>query len=580
MSTNSVNNLSIHYDSDSTNNINGYYTSYGTFNANVNTTISITLPAGHNVNQIILKNQFYQGEYHSLNVNGETSITMPLIDVQYGSWTNGAVELRHTGLSTNYDPQSITVTGVDQNGYFTLSYNQNTTDTLNSSALYQASFGPFDCKTNTTITVSLEAGHNVAQIILKNDNYNGEYHTINMNGETSVTMPLIDVQYGEWINGRVLLLHNGFPNYSQLLTSVIGVNTDTIKSNEQIILDLNIPNVDIDYLYNKKVFWPHPTTKNDLGNNFLSIDNDNTLSAIEKRTKKTKFRHHIVKTFFVHPSISTIPYTREALGFENDSGVKSNVVLIDTDDTVFSMQTLTSDSSFYCPIGNGQNKKIEMIDGNILTFSRQDVNNEEQYTISFESSYAETVFEKVSGCANLSDIFSTSISGYLTPGDEFAYFGQIFIVGSLTSGGTTTNQSSICLLQGTMIKIDGIGEVPIERVRSGMKIAGYEIKGLSKGTCGDKIVKINKGTFGKNLPNKDTFMTPGHSILVDNKLIASVRLVNKVNNINIIDYSLKTETEKQVYNILCSKWITMTANGIPVETLHPKYDKNNTIYMF
>ena len=149
---------------------------------------------------------------------------------------------------------------------------------------------------------------------------------------------------------------------------------------------------------------------------------------------------------------------------------------------------------------------------------------------------------------------------------------------SVLIGTTTFDSTNVCLLEGTKIKVDTIGEVPIERLRKGMTIAGYPIKGYTRGEYEGRMIEIKKDSFSKNIPNKDTYITPEHSILINNKLVCAHRLVSRVKGINYVPNDNKRQYI--VYNVLCSEWITMEANGLPVESLHPKFDKKNILITF
>ena len=150
-----------------------------------------------------------------------------------------------------------------------------------------------------------------------------------------------------------------------------------------------------------------------------------------------------------------------------------------------------------------------------------------------------------------------------------------------SSGGGSTSQnqtSSVCLLKGTKIKTDNHGDVPIEQLKKGMTIFGSEILGYTKGLYEGKLIEIKKDSFRKNCPSKDTFITPEHSILVNGNLMIADKLLPHVSGMEYVDNI--PFIEREVYNVMCSKWQIMMANDVPVESLHPKFNKEkNTLYM-
>ena len=248
------------------------------------------------------------------------------------------------------------------------------------------------------------------------------------------------------------------------------------------------------------------------------------------------------------------------------------------------MNELGDNEGFSVELENGEQVTCVMEnDGNTHIFTRADSGEEERYTIEFTNPIPNGAFKVVRGCMNLTLTTSNgyiSLGGYVEVGDVYNYRGRNIYVASFNTGTSIGGETNICLLKGTMIKVDDIGEVPIERIRKGMTIAGYEIKGLSQGTSANRLVRIERGAFTRNIPNKDTFVTEEHSILIDNKLIVAGRLASKAKGIEFVDVSEQPAYKKQVYNVLCSEWITMEANGMPVESLHPKFDKKNDLVLF
>ena len=155
-----------------------------------------------------------------------------------------------------------------------------------------------------------------------------------------------------------------------------------------------------------------------------------------------------------------------------------------------------------------------------------------------------------------------------------------FIIGSVTIDSNTEegnteegnteedNTVDVCLLKGTMIYTDQ-GKIPVERINGTHTVNNYKVKAVTKGTFFDNImVRIEKDTFGENIPFEDTYVTPYHSLYLNRKFIIAGRLVNKINGISFVTMAERP----MVYNILFEKWLVITANGIPMESLHPQSD--------
>ena len=319
------------------------------------------------------------------------------------------------------------------------------------------------------------------------------------------------------------------------------------------------------------------STKSTLASKFNTLTN----------TQKKELRRNLFKLYFPEGTTRTKIYTsKEAIGLENTTSFtnKNSIVLIKNNST-FGLDTLNSDEGIYCFLEDGDGIACTMSDSTNVTqnqmfvFSRQDNSGSERYTLQFQIAIQEDTFKIVSGCENITGPLHgvTTIGGYFVENDVFSYNGKVFNVGSLTSGDSNTS-SSVCLLKGTKIKTDNHGDVPIEQLKKGMTIFGSEILGYTKGLYEGKLIEIKKDSFRKNCPSKDTFITPEHSILVNGNLMIADKLLPHVSGMEYVDNI--PLIEREVYNVLCSKWQIMMANDVPVESLHPKFDKEkNTLYM-
>ena len=171
------------------------------------------------------------------------------------------------------------------------------------------------------------------------------------------------------------------------------------------------------------------------------------------------------------------------------------------------------------------------------------------------------ILEIVKGGSKFNEIENFTI----LENDEFRAYGHYFIFNSVLLEIDPT--IDVCLLEGTIIDTDQ-GKIPIERINKSFTIKNYKIKVITKGLfSSNTMVKIKKDTFSINVPNKDTYITPCHSLYLNGKFVLAGRLVDKIKGI-----SFETMAEKpKVYNILFDKWLVINANGLPVESLHPNY---------
>lgn len=136
--------------------------------------------------------------------------------------------------------------------------------------------------------------------------------------------------------------------------------------------------------------------------------------------------------------------------------------------------------------------------------------------------------------------------------------------------GYIIKQNQVCLLKDTHIQTDQ-GLVKVQELSKHNTIGGQHVLGYSCGYyLGKQIVKIEKDAFGLNLPNQDLFVTPLHSIYLNQKLTIAFRLVPKVEKMYFVPYD---KLMGRVYNPILENWSIIKANNLPVESLHPNYPK-------
>ena len=121
--------------------------------------------------------------------------------------------------------------------------------------------------------------------------------------------------------------------------------------------------------------------------------------------------------------------------------------------------------------------------------------------------------------------------------------------------------SNNCLLEGSIINTDK-GRKMIQDICTNDHIHGMKVKHLHKILNKSQIIfLIKKNTFKLNVPNKDTYITGYHKILIYNKYYTVSHLSNKFKNIKKIDLN-----QQFVYNIELEKYSYMIVNNMIVET--------------
>ena len=114
----------------------------------------------------------------------------------------------------------------------------------------------------------------------------------------------------------------------------------------------------------------------------------------------------------------------------------------------------------------------------------------------------------------------------------------LFVV---TSAGDQTEVELLCYLRSTNIATP-VGEVPVETLKIGdaviTRFSGYQkVKWIGRQSFAARFVKNNRdqipvrfaiGALGPNLPKRDLFVSPGHSMLIGGVLVLARNLVNGV----------------------------------------------------
>jgi hypothetical protein len=128
-------------------------------------------------------------------------------------------------------------------------------------------------------------------------------------------------------------------------------------------------------------------------------------------------------------------------------------------------------------------------------------------------------------------------------------------------------ESNICFVKGTLVSTDQ-GDVAIEELDCSLHTlnGGERIVGVTRTiyNC-TRLVRICKGVFDLDVPNKDTIMSPDHCIWVDGNMIEAKCFVGVLEGVDFVQYRGGI-----LYNVLLETHGTMTVHNMSVETLHPQ----------
>jgi hypothetical protein len=160
--------------------------------------------------------------------------------------------------------------------------------------------------------------------------------------------------------------------------------------------------------------------------------------------------------------------------------------------------------------------------------------------------------------------------------------GELFAITSDNSGGTDITLDTLCYLRGTRI-LTPTGALPVEDIAIGdllvTRFAGMaKVKWIGRQSFDLRFVQDNRdrlpvriraGALGEKLPARDLYVSPGHSMLLENTLVLARNLVNGVsitqetgpeNNPAIIDY-FQIELDSHDCVIAEGTWSETYADG-------------------
>jgi len=110
------------------------------------------------------------------------------------------------------------------------------------------------------------------------------------------------------------------------------------------------------------------------------------------------------------------------------------------------------------------------------------------------------------------------------------------------------------------------GSIRFDKLSLRNTINGYKINKITKMLNADNhLIYIKAGAISNNIPNKGTFISRNHGIIVNNHIVRAKTLVNGSSIIKAY------RDPDMIYNVLTEIQTIMFVNNMPSETLNP-YD--------
>jgi hypothetical protein len=125
--------------------------------------------------------------------------------------------------------------------------------------------------------------------------------------------------------------------------------------------------------------------------------------------------------------------------------------------------------------------------------------------------------------------------------------------------------NNICFPAGTPVQTDQ-GYINIEKLDTSKNtIKGQVIKYITQTVTLDKyLIRFEKNSIERNVPQKTTIMTKDHMIQFQGKLVPAERFLQYSRDIKKVKY-----TGEILYNVLLARHGRINVNGLTCETLHP-----------
>lgn len=221
---------------------------------------------------------------------------------------------------------------------------------------------------------------------------------------------------------------DSFSNESVTNDTTTAVPTTSTSEEETALSNLSVGDADIQVLKTGGAFSVSngKSTLDDTRKNKLKSIIDGATDATDKRKK----RRTVLKLLFAQElTLTKMVIPKEDL--QLPSGFTKTKALVVKAGESFNINELGTDEGFYSVLDDGETIAITT-DNTTLTFDRQDVGDNELYTVS-----ATTWTDIVINSDNVSTgtFTDSNNTGTLAPDDSVTIDGRIFIIGSIADGG-------------------------------------------------------------------------------------------------------------------------------------------------
>ena len=122
---------------------------------------------------------------------------------------------------------------------------------------------------------------------------------------------------------------------------------------------------------------------------------------------------------------------------------------------------------------------------------------------------------------------------------------------------------TVCFLGSEKVRTDQ-GLVRFDKLTTDYTINGYNIKKVTKMLNADNyLIFIKKNAVNKNIPNKGTYISRNHGIVMNNHIVRAKTLENGTTVLKI------PRDPDMIYNVLTIPQTIMFVNNMPCETINP-----------
>jgi len=122
---------------------------------------------------------------------------------------------------------------------------------------------------------------------------------------------------------------------------------------------------------------------------------------------------------------------------------------------------------------------------------------------------------------------------------------------------------TVCFLGSEKVRTDQ-GSVRFDKLTTDYTINGYNIKKVTKMlNSDDHLIFVGKDAVNKNIPNKGTYISRNHGIVMNNHIVRAKTLENGTTVLKI------PREPDMIYNVLTIPQTIMFVNNMPCETINP-----------